>query len=74
MALTFTTSGYTEVFKDGYFLSRHRSEIEAIESIVNDVSGVNYEIRRPVTKVAKKATTVAQVATLTVTGELSGHA
>ena len=74
MALTFTTSGYTEVFKDGYFLSKHRSEIEAIESIVNDVSGVNYEIRRPVTKVTKKVTIVTPVATLTVTGEVSGNA
>lgn len=74
MALTFTTSGYIEVFRDGYFMSRHRSESEALESVANDVSGMTYEIRRPVTKVTKTVTIVTKTATLTVTGELSGNA
>lgn len=73
MVLTFTTSGYIEVFRDGFFMSRHRSEIEAIEAVANDTFGVNYEIRRPTTKVAKKGAVAPQVATLTVTGELSGN-
>lgn len=49
--IEFTESGYTEVFRGPAFVSRHRQEREAIESVLRDAecrSSADYEIRRPV--------------------------
>ena len=50
MAVSFISSGYIEVTKNGQVVSRHRVEREAIESCCNRGSG-RYEIRYPIVRV-----------------------
>ena len=50
MAVSFISSGYIEVMKNGQLVSRHRVEREAIESCCNQGNG-RYEIRYPVVRV-----------------------
>ena len=68
MAVSFTTSGYIEVWKGAEQVSRHRSENEAVESVLNHGPG-SYEIRRPITKVV---VTNPLTGSFTIDGEISG--
>ena len=50
MAVSFVLSGYIEVMKNGRLVSRHRTEMEAIEPCC-DQSDDRYEIRYPAVRV-----------------------
>ena len=57
--ITFTSSGYIEVWKDGAVVSRHRAEREAIESCARTGPGSYTLTYPPVTvKVTSDATAV----------------
>ncbi len=70
MAVSFTTSGYIEVWSNGQYISRHRSEDEARESALNRGPGT-YEIRRPTTKIVVTSPSMGEV---TITGVIIGDA
>jgi hypothetical protein len=71
MGINFTASGYIEVYKDGLFLSRHRQEREAVESILNQDAVGEYEIHPPIIRVSVSK---SETPYLTINGAVSGNA
>ena len=74
MPLEFSESGYTEVYRGGTLVSRHRAEREAIESVLRDAENTGalaYEIRRPVIVVTIKPKAAPVVGAINGSGQLA---